>query len=66
MPWAGSVGIPHLGDFGCSLPHIPGAIAALERGIAAERGAEDMKLRAKRGKWNGDSLPRTAGACYVL
>nr|MDA8218529.1 recombinase family protein [Dehalococcoidales bacterium] len=34
-----------------------GAIAELERGITAERVAEDMKLRAKRGKWNGGMAP---------
>lgn len=37
--------------------HILGAIAELERGIIAERVAEDMKLRARRGKWNGGLAP---------
>ena len=37
--------------------HILGAIAELERGITAERVAEDMTLRARRGKWNGGLSP---------
>jgi DNA invertase Pin-like site-specific DNA recombinase len=37
--------------------HITGAIAELERGITAERLAEDMKLRARRGKLNGGLSP---------
>ena len=37
--------------------HILGAIAELERAITAERVAEDMKLRARRGKWNGGLAP---------
>jgi site-specific DNA recombinase len=37
--------------------HILGAIAELERAITAERVAEDMKLRARRGKRNGGLAP---------
>lgn len=37
--------------------HMLGAIAELERGITAERVAEDMKLLARRGKWNGGLSP---------
>src|SRR5919199_727905 len=45
------------GPVGRFMLHILGAIAELERGITAERVAEDMKLRAKRGKWNGGLAP---------
>jgi site-specific DNA recombinase len=45
------------GPVGRFILHILGAIAELERGITAERVAEDMKLRAKRGKWNGGMTP---------
>jgi site-specific DNA recombinase len=45
------------GPVGRFMLHILGAIAELERGITAERVAEDMKLRAKRGKWNGGMAP---------
>jgi site-specific DNA recombinase len=45
------------GPVGRFILHILGAIAELERGITAERVAEDMKLRAKRGKWNGGMAP---------
>ncbi|MDA8217217.1 MAG: recombinase family protein, partial [Dehalococcoidales bacterium] len=45
------------GPVGRFILHILGAIAELERGITAERVAEDMKLRAKRGKWNGGLAP---------
>lgn len=45
------------GPVGRFILHILGAIAELERGITAERVAEDMKLRAKRGKWNGGLVP---------
>ncbi len=39
------------------LLHVLGAIAELERGITAERVGEDMKLRARRAKWNGGLSP---------
>ena len=42
--------------------HILGTIAELERGILAERVAEDMKLRAQRDKWNGGWL-RSPATC---
>jgi site-specific DNA recombinase len=45
------------GPVGRFMLHILGAIAELERGIIAERVAEDMKLRARRGKWNGGLAP---------
>ncbi|MBI3971829.1 MAG: recombinase family protein [Chloroflexi bacterium] len=45
------------GPVGRFMLHILGAIAELERGITAERVAEDMKVRAKRGKWNGGLTP---------
>lgn len=45
------------GPVGRFMLHILGAIAELERGITAERVAEDMKLRARRGKWNGGLAP---------
>lgn len=45
------------GPVGRFMLHILGAIAELERAIIAERVAEDMKLRAKRGKWNGGMAP---------
>ena len=45
------------GPVGRFMLHILGAIAELERGITAERVAEDMKLRARRGKWNGGLSP---------
>jgi DNA invertase Pin-like site-specific DNA recombinase len=45
------------GPVGRFMLHILGAIAELERGITAERVAEDMKLRAWRGKWNGGRSP---------
>jgi len=45
------------GPVGRFMLHILGAIAELERGITAERVAEDMKLRAQRGKWNGGLAP---------
>lgn len=45
------------GPVGRFILHILGAIAELERGITAERVAEDMKLRARRGKWNGGMAP---------
>jgi DNA invertase Pin-like site-specific DNA recombinase len=45
------------GPVGRFMLHILGAIAELERGITAERVAEDMKLRARRGKWNGGLVP---------
>src|SRR5919199_2185471 len=45
------------GPVGRFMLHILGAIAELERGILAERVAEDMKLRAQRGKWNGGLAP---------
>ena len=45
------------GPVGRFILHILGAIAELERGITAERVAEDMKLRARRGKWNGGLVP---------
>jgi site-specific DNA recombinase len=45
------------GPVGRLMLHILGAIAELERGILAERVAEDMKLRAQRGKWNGGLAP---------
>lgn len=45
------------GPVGRFILHILGAIAELERGITAERVAEDMKLRARRGKWNGGLAP---------
>ena len=45
------------GPVGRFILHILGAIAELERGIMAERVAEDMKLRARRGKWNGGMAP---------
>ena len=45
------------GPVGRFILHILGAIAELERGITAERVAEDMKLRARRGKWNGGMTP---------
>ena len=45
------------GPVGRFMLHILGAIAELERAITAERVAEDMKLRARRGKWNGGLAP---------
>src|ERR687885_370759 len=45
------------GPVGRFMLHILGAIAELERAIPAERVAEDMKLRARRGKWNGGLPP---------
>lgn len=45
------------GPVGRFILHLLGAIAELERGITAERVAEDMKLRAKRGKWNRGMVP---------
>lgn len=45
------------GPVGRFMLHILGAIAELERAITAERVAEDMKLRAQRGKWNGGLSP---------
>src|SRR5579884_3035979 len=45
------------GPVGRFMLHILGAIAELERAITAERVAEDMKLRARRGKWNGGLSP---------
>lgn len=45
------------GPVGRFMLHILGAIAELERGIIGERVAEDMKLRARRGKWNGGLTP---------
>ncbi len=45
------------GPVGRFMLHILGAIAELERGITAERVAEDMKLRAQRQKWNGGLAP---------
>lgn len=45
------------GPVGRFILHILGAIAELERGITAERVAEDMKLRARRGKWTGGLVP---------
>src|SRR5581483_11854883 len=45
------------GPVGRFMLHILGAIAELERAITAERVAEDMKLRARRGKWNGGMAP---------
>ena len=45
------------GPVGRFMLHILGAIAELERAIIAERVAEDMKLRARRGKWNGGLAP---------
>jgi site-specific DNA recombinase len=45
------------GPVGRFMLHILGAIAELERGITAERVAEDMKLRARRGNWNGGLAP---------
>ncbi|MPZ50964.1 MAG: hypothetical protein GEU75_16970 [Dehalococcoidia bacterium] len=45
------------GPVGRFMLHILGAIAELERGITAERVAEDMKLRARRRKWNGGLAP---------
>lgn len=45
------------GPVGRFMLHILSAIAELERGITAERVAEDMKLRAERGKWNGGLAP---------
>src|SRR5579885_379831 len=45
------------GPVGRFMLHILGAIAELERAITAERVAEDMKLRAQRGKWNGGVAP---------
>jgi site-specific DNA recombinase len=45
------------GPVGRFMLHILGAIAELERGIIGERVAEDMKLRARRGKWNGGLAP---------
>ena len=45
------------GPVGRFMLHVLGAIAELERGITAERVAEDMKLRARRGKWNGGLAP---------
>lgn len=45
------------GPVGRFMLHILGAIAELERAITAERVTEDMKLRARRGKWNGGLPP---------
>jgi site-specific DNA recombinase len=45
------------GPVGRFMLHILGAIAELERGIIGERVAEDMKLRARRGRWNGGLTP---------
>jgi site-specific DNA recombinase len=45
------------GPVGRFMLHILGAIAELERGITAERVAEDMKLRARRGKWTAVCRP---------
>src|ERR671932_467533 len=45
------------GPVGRFMLHILGAIAELERAITAERVAEDMKLRARRGRWNGGLAP---------
>jgi len=45
------------GPVGRFMLHVLGAIAELERGITAERVGEDMKLRARRGKWNRGLAP---------
>src|SRR5581483_6420761 len=45
------------GPVGRFMLHILGAIAEPERAITAERVAEDMKLRARRGKWTGGLAP---------
>lgn len=37
--------------------YILGLVAQLEREMTAERVAEDMKGRAKRGRWNGGPIP---------
>lgn len=37
--------------------YILGLVAQLEREMTAERVAEDMRGRAKRGKWNGGPIP---------
>ena len=43
-----------VGRFGLSLL---GSVAQLERELTAERVADDMKDRARRGKWNGGVVP---------
>ena len=53
-----------VGRFGLSLL---GSVAQLERELTAERVAEDMKARSRRGKWNGGVVPHgymTQQLCY--
>jgi len=46
--------------------YILGLVAELEREMTAERVAEDMRGRAKRGKWNGGVVPFGFKCCPEL